>query len=154
MFRIEALAYETFADLFALPDAELAGRRARRVTADGFPGYPCRVSLQDAQPGETLMLVHYVHQAADTPYAASHAIFVREGADRVRPEPGTVPDMLLRRPISLRAFDGDGMMIVADLAEGERVGPTIDRMLSDPQAAEVHLHNAKPGCFAARAVRA
>ena len=29
-----------------------------------------------------MLLLNYVHQPADTPYKASHAIFVREGAER------------------------------------------------------------------------
>ena len=154
MFQILPLPYAPFADLFELDDAGLAARRARRVVADAFPGYPCRVSLDDAQPGETLILVHHTHQPTETPYRASHAVYVREGAAAASPAPGAVPPMLLRRPISLRAFDAAGMMRAADLAEGEAVGPAIRDLFADPAVAEVHLHNAKPGCYAARAVRA
>ena len=153
-FRIEALSYDLFAPLFALSDEELITKRARRVVADAHPGYPCRVSLEDARIGEALILVHHAHHDADTPYAASHAVFAREGAERADPAPGAVPDMLKARPISLRAFDAEGMMVAADLAEGEGVAPMIDQMFSDMRVREVHLHNAKPGCYAAKAVRA
>ena len=76
-FRITGLPAEQFQSLFAMSDAELAQRQARRVTADG-PGYPCRVSLTDAAPGDELILLHYQHQDADTPFRASHAIYVRD----------------------------------------------------------------------------
>lgn len=154
MFQILPLPYAPFAHLFALTDDDLAARRARRVVADGFPGFPCRVSLEDAQPGETLVLVHHTHQSAESPYHASHAVYVRAGANEACPAPGEVPPVLLRRPISLRAFDAAGMMRAADLAEGEAVGPAIECLLAISEAAEVHLHNAKPGCYAARVVRA
>ncbi|NKF24493.1 DUF1203 domain-containing protein [Solimonas sp. C16B3] len=38
------------------------------------------VSRAVLQPGETALLLNDTHQNADTPYRASHAIFIREGA--------------------------------------------------------------------------
>jgi hypothetical protein len=55
-----------------------------------------------------------------------------------------------RRVISLRAFDEDGMLIDADLAEGSMLEPVIGRLFASPQAAYLHAHYAKPGCYAAR----
>ena len=54
-------------------------RRARRVVVNGS-GFPERIEMRDAQAGETLLLVNFEHQIADTPYRSSHAIYVREGA--------------------------------------------------------------------------
>lgn len=73
-FRITALPGEPFEPLFAMDDTALHARLARRVVADRQPGFPCRVSLVDAAPGETLVLVHYRHQAVATPFRASHAV--------------------------------------------------------------------------------
>jgi hypothetical protein len=39
------------------------------------------------------------------------------------------------------------------VVEGERLETALDRMFRDPRAAFVHVHNAKPGCFAVRVER-
>ena len=153
-FRIVALDPAPFAPLFALDDAELAAHGARRDVADAKPGYPCRVSLVDAEPGETLILANFVHQPAAGPFRASHAVYVREGAVRAEPAAGEVPALLRLRTLSLRAFDAGGAMIDARLVDGHDVEAAIDAMLALPACAEVHIHYAAPGCFAARAVRA
>lgn len=153
-FRITALDPAPFMPLFALSDAELAARDMVRTICTATPGSPCRVSLADAEPGETLLLIPYEHLAVASPYRSSHAIFVRAGAVQARIAPGEVPPVITRRLISARAFDGDGMMAHADLVDGEAVAATLVAMFADPAVVHVDLHNARPGCFAARAVRA
>lgn len=153
-FQIEALDAEQFQPLFDLTDAELSARQMRRVTVDAQPGFPCRVSLRDAEIGRTMILLNYTHQDALTPYQSKHAIYVSEGAQRAQPMVNIVPTVLSVRPISLRGFDQGGNMIAADLAEGDQVADAIDALLEIPEVAYIHLHNAKPGCYAARAVRA
>ena len=153
-FRIIALPAATFAPLYGLHDANLAARGVRRVVADRQPGFPCRVSLADAAPGESLLLLNYEHLPQPGPYRSSHAIFVREHAVEAKPAVNEIPDVLARRLLSVRAFDADGMMLDADVSEGKAVAPLIGRYLDDARVAFVHLHNAKPGCYAAQAVRA
>lgn len=153
-FQIHALPYTPFAPLFTLPDAELARRGARRVSVDTNRGFPCRVSLIDASPGETVMLVNYTHQPADSPYRSSHAIYVREHAEQAFPDVDTVPEVLTRRLISVRAFDEQHDMIDADVVAGQDLAAAITAMLRDRRAGYLHLHNAKHGCFAASATRA
>ena len=65
-----------------------------------------------------------------------------------------VPEMLRLRPISLRGYDGTDMMIDADLATGGELETAMERMLSNAEVRYLHLHFAKPGCYAARARRA
>ena len=96
-YMIEGLAPEPFETLFHMTDQELAGRHARRAVADG-PGYPCRVSLEEAAPGEALVLVNHVSHDAATPFRASHAIYVRERAERARYE-GEVPAIFATVPL-------------------------------------------------------
>ena len=50
-FRIVGLPVASFAPLFGLPNRELAGLGIVRRIADREPGFPCRVSLRDAEPG-------------------------------------------------------------------------------------------------------
>jgi hypothetical protein len=154
MFQIHALPAAEFQPLFGLSDEELAKRLARRIIADSNPGYPCRVSLADAEIGETLILLNYEHQPADSPYRASHAIFVREHAEQAFPEIGEIPEALSARLISVRAFDADDCLVASDVAQGSRLGEAIPAMFDDRDVVYLHLHNAKAGCFAARVTRA
>jgi hypothetical protein len=153
-FRIEALPRERFAHLFGMSEAELAARGVRRVIADRAPGFPCRVSLQDAAAGEPVLLMNFEHHSAATPYRASHAIYVREHALTAQPAADEIPEQLTRRLLSVRAYDAEGMMREAEVVPGSELAPLIERLFADPATAYLHLHNAKPGCYAARVERA
>lgn len=153
-FRIVGLSSEPFEHLYGLSDAALARLGVQRRIADASPGFPDRIELRDAAPGESLLLLNYVHQPADTPYRASHAIYVLEGATRRYDRTGEVPEVLRRRLLSLRAFDEAHSMIDADVVEGQEIEAGIGRLLGDPRTAYVQAHYAKRGCFAARIERA
>ena len=153
-FQITALPASTFAHLFGLSDPELARHGAVRSTADRKPGFPCRVSLEDAEPGETVMLINHEHLPAPSPYHASHAVFVRENATQARPAPNEVPALFRSRLLSVRAYDQADMMLDAEVVEGAELDPVLTAMLANPDVAYLHLHNAKPGCYAARVDRA
>lgn len=142
-----------FAPLFDLDDVQLHAHGARRVHADQTPGFPCRVSLEDAQPGEELLLLHYRHQPADTPYRAAGPIYVRRHAQTARLSADQVPDAIRRRLISLRGYDADGMMLAADVHPGDTVAAAIVQAFADPRVRYLHLHNARQGCFACRVER-
>jgi hypothetical protein len=152
-FQISGLPLAEFKPLFALTDGQLAERHIVRRIVDEFPGFPCRVSLCDAEPGERVLLVNYEHLAVASPYRSRHAVYVRENAVEAHPAVNEVPEVLSRRLLSLRAFDDAGMLREADVVEGKQVVPVIERMLGDPKVAYLHVHNAKPGCFAARVDR-
>ncbi|MEL6792819.1 MAG: DUF1203 domain-containing protein [Pseudomonadota bacterium] len=153
-FQIHPLDPAPFADLFDLSDEELASRDAVRMISDKPVGFPCRVSLEDAAPGEELILCNYAHQEEATPYAASHAIFVKRGAEPATPAPGETPEVLRRRVLSVRAFDADHMMIAGDVAAGDDLGDRLDAAFADAAVEYVHIHFAGRGCFAAKATRA
>ena len=153
-FRISGLPLASFAPLFALSDAELAERDIVRKVADKKPGFPCRVSLRDADSGERLLLLNYEHLPVASPYRSRHAIYVRENATEAQLDVNEVPELLRTRLLSLRAFDDAGMMLCADVVQGRDSAPVIEQMLSRPEVRYLHVHNAKPGCFAARVDRA
>jgi hypothetical protein len=153
-FRIIGLSNEPFKPLFGLTDDELATRGAKRYIADKKPGFPDRVELRDAEPGESVLLINHTHQPGETPYRASHAIFVLEGAGARYDRVGEIPEVLRPRVISLRAFDAAHMMVDADLVEGEVLEGAIERMLSDAEVDYIQAHYAKRGCYAARIERA
>jgi hypothetical protein len=153
-FQVTGLKRSQFADLIGLSDAQLATRNVHRVVADQHPGFPCRVSLVDAQPGESLLLLNYEHLPAASPYRASHAIYVRENASDARLAVNEIPSVLRTRLLSVRAFSAEGMLLGADVVEGTELVPLIERLLSDDAVAFLHVHNARPGCYAARIDRA
>jgi hypothetical protein len=98
-FRITGLPAQDFSHLFALDDAALVAHGAVRRTADGRqPGYPCRVSLTDSEPGDELILVNYEHHAVASPYRMRFAVYVRRGEERFD-RADEVPDQLRLRTL-------------------------------------------------------
>lgn len=152
-FQIHALPADTFAPLFALPDEALRARDIRSVVADDRPVYPCRVSLQDAAEGERLLLLPYDHHRVNTPYRASGPVYVREAAAQALPAAGEVPALLRTRLLSLRAYDVRGMMVWADAVAGTEVEAAIEAMFAIERTGYIHIHYAKPGCYACRVAR-
>lgn len=149
-FRLRGLDPEPFLPLFGLPETELAARGIMRCIADSKPGYPDRIEMRDAEPGEALLLLNYTHQPAANAYRSSHAIFVREGATQAYDAVDEVPEVLRLRPLSLRAFDRNDLMIDDDLVDGREIEGVIERVFSNDQVAYLHVHYARRGCYAAR----
>ncbi len=156
-YRIEGLAPQPFRRLFEMSAAELAAANAMRVTADaptGYPsGYPCRVTLEDAAPGERLMLLNHVSHDVATPFRTAYGIYVREGADTVVSYEDEAPAYLDRRTLGLRGFDRDGMLKGALLAMPGEADGRIRELFERPEIATIHAHNAAHGCFLARIER-
>ena len=153
-FQITGLDAAPFRRFYGLSDEELQSLGVKRFIADTKPGFPDRIELRDVDEGEALLLLNYLHQPADTPYKASHAIFVREWAETPYRAMDETPEVLWIRPISLRAFDVSGDMVDADLTGGGDLKPAIERLFANPDAAYIHAHYAKRGCYAARIDRA
>jgi hypothetical protein len=152
-YRINGLDPARFAHLVGLPDAELAAHGAVRMTADAPTGFPCRVRLDDVAPGGTLLLLNHVSHDGSGPYRASHAIFVGERSLEAACFSDAIPPALDGRILSLRAFDGAGMMSDAALAQPGEADAAIRRLLADPAVDHIDAHNAVRGCFAARIER-
>lgn len=153
-FQFNALPAEPFAGYFTLSDAELAAQNGVRKVVTESPGVPCRVSLADAEVGETVVLVNYQHQPGNSPYQSTHAVYVREGVAQANLAVGEVPEVVRSRLMSVRGFDAAHMMIFADVVQGETLEDALPEIFADQNIAYVHLHIAKPGCFAASVVRA
>ena len=152
-YRITGLDSAEFAEMFTLDDAALASRRAERVTATGKPGFPCRVSLEDAEQGEELILLHRVSHDVATPYRSAYAIYVRAGVAR-GDYIDTLPPVMKARPMALRGFDATGRLRCATLAVNGDTDDAIRAMFRRDEIAYIHAHNAAYGCFAARVDRA
>jgi hypothetical protein len=153
-FRITGLSPEPFRHLYGLTDDELARLGVKRYVADKSPGFPDRIAMRDVEIGERVLLINHVCQPAETPYRATHAIFIGEGSEATYDRVGEVPSVMKIRLMSLRAYDADDMMIDADVAEGEAVEPLIERLLANDKVAYIHAHNAKRGCYSGKIERA
>ncbi|MCH7691343.1 MAG: DUF1203 domain-containing protein [candidate division Zixibacteria bacterium] len=146
-FQIHALPLEQVKSLFTLTDQELIAKDARRLTVDAKPGNPCRVSLCDAEIGEKAILFPYTHHDVDSPYQAAGPIIVRENATTAQPKVNEIPEMLLIRLLSVRAYDADGMLLGAEVVDGKVLEQQIHQYFSEENIKYIHVHNAKQGCF-------
>jgi len=153
-FRIRGLSPDPFIPLFDLDDDALAARGIVRMTAEEPGSAPCRITLQDAEPGERLLLLSYEHQPAAGPFHQSGPIFVREGAQQAYDEVGRTPKAFLSRMLSARAYDASGMMVEGELVAGPALEPLLESWLAREEVDVVHLHYAKRGCWAGLAQRA
>lgn len=153
-FQISSLPSARFSHLFGKSDDALRAEGVIVKIADSKPGFPCRVTLRDAEPGTRMLLLNFEHQDAPTPYRSSHAIFVIDGAQEAALAPGETPEQLRSRLLSVRAFSADGMLLDASLVEGAGAADVFEQMLQNSQAAYLHVHFAKFGCYAARVDRA
>jgi hypothetical protein len=152
-FRVLGLSPDPFRPLFAMSDGKLRELGARRVIADD-PRMPCRVSMEHARLGEELLLLNFEHQPANTPYRATHAIYVRRAADKAYDVVDVIPEVLRSRLLAIRAFDAEHMMIDAEVCDGSQAADLFERFLSSAQTSYLHVHNAKRGCYATRVERA
>jgi len=153
-FRISGIDPAPFQHLFALSDDELVRHRATRYLADAKPGYPCRISLEDAEPGEQVILAPYAHQTAATAYQSNGPIFVRATARECFKAIDVVPASLRSRLLSLRAYDFQGMIVDAEVADGAKLEAEIARLFAGKDTSYIHAHFARRGCYAARIDRA
>jgi len=151
-FRIAGLPAEPFIPFFAMSDADLMRRGARRVTArleDAPAMQPCRVSLRDSQPGEVSILLAYPHlDMVASPYRSSGPIFVRQGVSQSVSVVNEVPAQQRTRLLSVRAYDAAGLMVDAAVIDGTALEAAIGRMFRRREVAFLHAHNAKRGCYA------
>lgn len=152
-FRITGLFPESFRAIFSLNDAELATLGAQRAFADDSTGFPCRVSLTHAAPGEELILISYAHQTARSPYQAAGPIFVRKAATVACEAVNKVPEPVRIRLLSVRAYDTTDMIVEADVVDGVEVESLIDRYFEREDVAYLHIHYARRGCYACRVDR-
>lgn len=152
-FVISGLDPAPFRKWFGAAAADLAHDGVIRKTADQSPGYPCRVTLEDAEAGETILLFNHESQSAPTPYRSAYAIYVRENAAAAARYENEIPPVMRARPLALRHFDRDGMLVGASLALSGDAREKIMAAFSDPRVGYLHVHNAAHGCFAARVDR-
>jgi hypothetical protein len=146
-FKLKSLEDTEFANFFEMDKLELDKIGAVRMIVDEFPGFPCRVSLQDAEVGEEVILLPYQHHKTTSPYQANGPLFVRKVAKTAILDINEIPKMFNHRLLSLRGFDKNGIMKDASVTEGQNLREQIIQTFENEDIDYIHIHNAKPGCY-------
>ncbi len=147
-YKCTALPIEQFDHALNASDAELKEIGACWLVADESPGFPCRVSLEDARVDERVLAINFEHHNAKSPYRGSGPVFIRELAEPAIIEKNTIPTLFLHRQIALRGYDVDGMMIHALITPGIKLHDHILTAFENQSVSIIHLHYAIPGCYA------
>jgi hypothetical protein len=122
------------------------------ITVDGENAYPCRRCLTDGHIHEQMLLVSYDPFLGESPYSGAGPIFVHNRP--CHPYQGTgVPEQQRRRLLSVRAYDRRHMMVDAEVVEGGELEDVAGKLLNQGEVEYLHVHYAKPGCFAVRVER-
>ncbi|HEX5655505.1 MAG TPA: DUF1203 domain-containing protein [Chitinophagaceae bacterium] len=120
----------------------------------GETGYgPCRCCLKQFRPGEKRLLFSYAPVAADHPFNEVGPVFIHEDCQSYN-ERTRFPEEVKngRLPISLllRCYNKEKRVIAAvPIKDISTVEEQINRLLSDPQTAFIHIRNAIDQCFIA-----
>jgi hypothetical protein len=149
-FRISGLPVDNFTRLLELDAKTLADAGVAVCTVDAPNAYPCRITLEDAEPGEEVLLLSYAHLSGRTPYASSGPIFVRRQATATRVLVNDVPAQQRRRLLSVRAYDRRNWLLDADVIAGPELESLIERFFARADVACLRVHNARHGCYACR----
>ena len=143
-FAISALPAEVL-DVVRATGVDASGSPVEQVEATG--GEPLRCCLQDAHPGEPLLLFGYRPPTADGPYREVGPVFAH--ADPCSGYVGNgYPRDWLGRPQVLRAYDARGWIHPATrVHDGSDPEGMIAAVLGEPGVVEVHSRNVAYGCF-------
>jgi hypothetical protein len=156
LFRVSGIPADVFDEMRHLSDGELTKQRAVRRIVDTKPGFPCRVTLEDAEIGESVLLFNFEHLAGPSPYRSVGPIFVRESASETYSKINEIPEVLRvsDRLFSVRAYDEADMLVDAAVIESVEIEASIQRLFANASIAYIHVHNAGPGCYSCRIDRA
>jgi len=135
-FQIKSLNDKEFYDYFTLAASELEKIGVIKMIVDTKPGFPCRVSLEDADIGEEVILLSYKHHRTNSPYQSSGPIFIRKNGKPATLSINEIPEMLYIRLLSLRGFNNDGIMKEA-----------LIKIFENEEINYIHIHNAIRGCY-------
>jgi len=146
-FIIKPIKKSMFDDYLNQSDLQLTKVDATWLVADSKPGYPCRVSLKEAEIGERVLLIPYKYHDVKSPYQASGPIFIRQNATTAKLSINEIPEILTERLLSVRAYSKGHLMIHAETVLGVDLEGVIRNQFKDDKATYLQVHNANPGCF-------
>jgi len=145
-FKISAID-NTYNSLFKRTTEELAKKNMVKMRVNSNPGFPCRVSLEDALIGEEVLLLPFEYHKTTSPYKASGPVFIRKNAVKANLAVNEIPTMLFKRQQTLRVYDTNGMMIAAKSSRTDDIRKEIETLFMNPKASYIQVHNTNPGCY-------
>ena len=151
-YVVRGLDPAPFRPLFKLSDEELARHGIVRMLVSQKRSFPCRITLEDREIGESVLLLNHVSHDVANPYRAAHAIFVSDAGEAAE-FVDRIPPVFEARMLSLRGFDANGMMIDALVVQPGGAEEGIRKLFGNPNIESVHAHNAARGCFSAKIER-
>lgn len=116
---------------------------------------PCRSCLRVFRPGEGRLLFSYAPNQHDHPYNEIGPVYIHE--QRCSPYSDFAsfpPELRTRRPLTLRCYAADGLMVNGELVGDRPVEDVIETLFQDKRIAYLHARTASVGCFIARIERA
>ena len=157
MSRFQCVAIDpAVAERFRATGVDDRGNALIRMTATADGGFPCRVCLAYAKPGEEVLLGSYDLVKPQGVYWTPSPIFVH--AEPCVPYAGAdeVAEIVRRNAIvSVRAYDARGMVLydLGRVSDGAEVDEPLAAALGDERTEFVNIHTARPGCLLCRVER-
>ncbi|HEX3221079.1 MAG TPA: DUF1203 domain-containing protein [Nocardioides sp.] len=111
-------------------------------------GEPLRCCLRFAEPAERIALISWAPFTAVSPWREVGPVYVH--AERCAGYDGAgLPPELSQGPRVLRTYRADGSMNYDfnTLVEHAALAPHLERLLSEPEVATVHVRTVLPQCF-------
>jgi hypothetical protein len=125
------------------------GNQLRPFAATG-QGEPLRCCLRYAEPGEQITLISYAPFEHPSVWTEVGPVYIHAARCEGYTATGRLPEQLATGPRVLRTYRADDTMnyehntVVIDEADLE---PMIERLLSKPDVATVHVRTLAPQCF-------
>ncbi|NQX82779.1 MAG: DUF1203 domain-containing protein [Flavobacteriaceae bacterium] len=151
-FKISAIDND-YNHLFTLSQDELLTKGYIKIIADKETSFPCRVGLKYAKIGEEILLFPFEHHKTDSPYRSSGPIFVKKDAKKVGLAVNEIPEVLLNKFLSIRAYDKEGIMIYTSTIDSKKLNHEIGTAFDNDYVNYIHIHNSGPGCYSCKAER-
>jgi len=142
-------------------------RRIRQATVDDFghqlfisiatesDSGPCRSCLTVFTSGERRILFSYAPNEYDHPYNEIGPIYIHEKECEPYTDFESFPPQLrTRRPLALRCYDEDGMLVDGELVGERSIEEVIEQLFQRPKLKYLHARTATVGCYIARIERA
>ena len=125
------------------------GNRLRPFAATG-QGEPLRCCLRYAEPGERIALISYAPFEHPSVWREVGPVYIHAAPCEGHTPTDRLPEQLATGPRVLRTYRADATMnyehntVVTDEAE---LQPILERLLSEPDVATVHVRTLAPQCF-------
>jgi len=136
-------------DVVRTTGADGHGNRLSPFAATGR-GEPLRCCLRYAEPGEQIALISYAPFERPSVWREVGPVYIHAARCDGYTPTGRLPEQLATGPRVLRTYRADATMnyehntVVTDETE---LRPIIERLLSKPDVATVHVRTLAPQCF-------